>query len=74
MVWDIQTIYTLVMAMVPTLVNIFMLTIGLTKILHKSNDIDSIRTQYSLMVKDNAKLRKQINELMTKIDHIKRND
>lgn len=74
MVFDIQAIYTLVMAMLPTLVNIITLLVGFKKIFKGTSDIEVIKQQYSAMSKENAKLRKQINELLTKIDHIDRKE
>ena len=74
MVLDIQAIYTLVMAMLPTLVNIVTLLVGFRKIFKNTSDMEVIKTQFSQMSKENAKLRKQINELLTKIDHIERKE
>lgn len=74
MVLDVQAIYTLVMAMFPTLVNIITLLIGFKKIFKNTSDMEVIKHQYSTMSKENAKLRKQINELLTKIDHVERKD
>lgn len=74
MVLDIQAIYTLVMAMFPTLVNIITLLIGFKKIFKNTSDMEVIKHQYNTMSKENAKLRKQINELLTKIDHIDRKE
>ena len=74
MVFDIQAIYTLVMAMLPTLVNIITLLIGFKKIFKGTSDIEVVKQQYSSMYKENLKLRKQINELLTKIDHIDRKE
>lgn len=74
MVFDIQSIYTLVMAMLPTLVNIITLLVGFKKIFKSTSDIEVIKHQYSAMSKENSKLRKQINELLTKIDHIDRKE
>lgn len=74
MVFDIQAIYTLVMAMFPTLVNIITLLIGFKKIFKGTSDIEIVKQQYSSMYKENLKLRKQINELLTKIDHIDRKE
>ena len=74
MVFDIQAIYTLVMAMLPTLVNIITLLIGFRKILKSTSDMEVLKHQYNTMSKENAKLRKQINELLTKIDHVERKD
>lgn len=74
MVFDIQAIYTLVMAMLPTLVNIITLLVGFRKIFKSTSDVEIIKMQYSAMSKENAKLRKQINELLTKIDHIGRKE
>lgn len=74
MVFDIQAIYTLVMAMLPTLSNIVMLAVGFKKILKSTTDIESVKLQYNLMAKENARLRKQLNELLTKIDHIDRKE
>lgn len=74
MVFDIQAIYTLVMAMLPTLVNIITLLIGFRKLFKGTSDIEVIKHQYSAMSKENAKLRKQINELLTKIDHVDRKE
>lgn len=74
MVLGIQEIYTLVMAMLPTLINIITLLIGFKKIFKSTSDMEVIKMQYSNMSKENAKLRKQINELLTKIDHVERKD
>ena len=74
MVLDVQAIYTLVMSMFPTLVNIITLLIGFKKIFKNTSDMEVIKHQYSTMSKENAKLRKQINELLTKIDHVERKD
>lgn len=74
MVLDIQAIYTLVMAILPTLINIITLLVGFKKIFKSTSDMEIIKHQYSLMSKENAKLRKQINELLTKIDHIDRKE
>lgn len=74
MVLDIQAIYTLVMAMVPTLVNIITLLVGFKKIFKNTSDMEVIKHQYNTMSKENAKLRKQINELLTKIDHVERKE
>lgn len=74
MVFDIQAIYTLVMAMFPTLVNIVTLLVGFRKLFKSTSDIEAVKAQYSLMAKENARLRKQINELLTKIDHIDRKE
>lgn len=74
MVFDIQAIYTLVMAMLPTLVNIITLLVGFRKIFKSTSDVEIVKMQYSAMAKENTKLRKQINELLTKIDHIDRKE
>ena len=74
MVFNIQAIYTLVMAMLPTLVNIITLLVGFRKIFKSTSDVEVVKHQYTMMAKENAKLRKQINELLTKIDHIDRKE
>lgn len=74
MVFDVQTIYTLVMAMLPTLINIITLLVGFKKIFKSTSAVEVVKQQYSSMSKENAKLRKQINELLTKIDHIDRKE
>jgi hypothetical protein len=74
MVLDIQTIYMLVLSALPTIINIIALIVGLKKIFNKTTDIEVVKSQYSVMHKENIKLRKQINELLTKIDHVERRD
>lgn len=74
MVFDVQTIYTLVMAMLPTLINIITLLVGFKKLFKSTSAVEVVKQQYSAMSKENAKLRKQINELLTKIDHIDRKE
>lgn len=74
MVLDIQAIYTLVMAMIPTLVNIVTILVGFRKIFRSTKDIEVVKAQYSVLQKENAKMHKKINELLTKIDHVERKE
>lgn len=74
MVFDIQSIYIMVMSMLPTIANIVTLLVGFKKIFKIVKETEFIKSQYALILKENAKLRKQINELLTKIDHINRKD
>ena len=74
MVLDIQTIYMLVLSALPTIINIIALIVGLKKIFNKTTDIEVVKSQFSAMHKENIKLKKQINELLTKIDHVERRD
>lgn len=74
MVLDIQAIYTLVMAMIPTLVNIITILVGFRKIFKSTKDIEVVKAQYVSLQKENAKMHKKINELLTKIDHIERKE
>lgn len=72
--FDINAIYTLVMSMIPTLANIVMLIVGFKKIFKTTTDIEIIKAQYNAMSRENSKLRKQVNELLTKLDNVKRGE
>lgn len=72
--FDINAIYTLVMSMIPTLTNIVMLIVGFKKIFKTTTDIEIIKAQYNAMSRENSKLRKQVNELLTKLDNVKRGE
>lgn len=72
--FDINAIYTLVMSVLPMLIDIIIVLFGLKKIFRKTQDIETIKTQYGILQKENAKLNKKINELLTKLDHVERKE
>jgi hypothetical protein len=60
--------------MIPTLANIVMLIVGFKKIFKTTTDMEIIKAQYNAMSRENSKLRKQVNELLTKLDNVKRGE
>lgn len=74
MVFDIQEIYVLVMAMLPTLTTIITQVIGFARIFNNKAEFETMKKQFTLLMKENLTLKKQVNELLTKIDHIDRGE
>ena len=79
---EFSTIESLIMTYAPLLVTIigiiisFVKMVGAIKSVKKDNQeqFEELKEQYRAVLQDNANLRKNINELLTKIDHINRGE
>ena len=79
---EFSTIESLIMTYAPLLVTIigiiisFIKMVGAIKSVKKDNQeqFEELKAQYRTVLQDNANLRKNINELLTKIDHINRGE
>ena len=79
---EFSTIESLIMTYAPLLVTIigiiisFIKMVAAIKSVKKDNQeqFEEIKEQYRAVLQDNANLRKNINELLTKIDHINRGE
>lgn len=77
---EFSTIEAIIMTYAPLLVTIigiiisFVKMIGAVRSVKKENkdQFEELKAQYQAVLQDNANLRKNINELLTKIDHINR--
>ena len=74
MTWDFQTIYTLAMSIMPTIINILMLIVGFKKLLKETKGIETYKNQMTMIIKENCELKAKINEILTAIDHVERKD
>ena len=79
---EFSTIESLIMTYAPLLVTIIGIIISFVKMVaaiksvKKDNQeqFEELKAQYRAVLQDNANLRKNINELLTKIDHINRGE
>ena len=79
---EFSTIESLIMTYAPLLVTIIGIIISFVKMVaaiksvKKDNQeqFEELKEQYRAVLQDNANLRKNINELLTKIDHINRGE
>ena len=79
---EFSTIESLIMTYSPLLVTIIGIIISFVKMVaaiksvKKDNQeqFEELKEQYRAVLQDNANLRKNINELLTKIDHINRGE
>ena len=79
---EFSTIESLIMTYAPLLVTVigiiisFIKMVGAIKSVKKDNQeqFEELKAQYRTVLQDNANLRKNINELLTKIDHINRGE
>ena len=79
---EFSTIESLIMTYAPLLVTVigiiisFVKMVGAIKSVKKDNQeqFEDLKAQYRTVLQDNANLRKNINELLTKIDHINRGE
>ena len=79
---EFSTIESLIMTYAPLLVTVigivisFVKMVGAIKSVKKDNQeqFEELKEQYRAVLQDNANLRKNINELLTKIDHINRGE
>ena len=79
---EFSTIESLIMTYAPLLVTIIGIVISFIKMVaaiksvKKDNQeqFEELKAQYRTVLQDNANLRKNINELLTKIDHINRGE
>ena len=79
---EFSTIESLIMTYAPLLVTIigiiisFIKMVAAIKSVKKDNQeqFEELKEQYRAVLQDNANLRKNINELLTKIDHINRGE
>ena len=79
---EFSTIESLIMTYSPLLVTVigiiisFVKMVGAIKSVKKDNQeqFEELKAQYRAVLQDNANLRKNINELLTKIDHINRGE
>lgn len=79
---EFSTVEALIMTYAPLLVTIigiiisFIKMVGAVKNVKKENkdQFEELKAQYQVVLQDNANLRKNINELLTKIDHINRGE
>ena len=77
---EFSTIESLIMTYAPLLVTIigiiisFIKMVGAVKSVKKENQdqFEDLKTQYRTVLQDNANLRKNLNELITKIDKVKK--
>lgn len=72
MTFDIQAIYTLIMSMLPTIVNIVTLIVAFKKLFEANFNVNSLKNQINMLIQENYELKKTMNELLTKIDHVER--
>ena len=79
---EFSTIESLIMTYAPLLVTVIGIIISFVKMVaaiksvKKDNQeqFEELKAQYRTVLQDNANLRKNINELLTKIDHINRGE
>ena len=79
---EFSTIESLIMTYAPLLVTVigiiisFIKMVAAIKSVKKDNQeqFEELKAQYRTVLQDNANLRKNINELLTKIDHINRGE
>ena len=79
---EFSTIESLIMTYAPLLVTVigivisFVKMVGAIKSVKKDNQeqFEELKAQYRTVLQDNANLRKNLNELITKIDHINRGE
>ena len=79
---EFSTIESLIMTYAPLLVTVIGIIISFVKMVaaiksvKKDNQeqFEELKEQYRAVLQDNANLRKNINELLTKIDHINRGE
>ena len=79
---EFSTIESLIMTYAPLLVTVIGIIISFVKMVtaiksvKKDNQeqFEDLKAQYRTVLQDNANLRKNINELLTKIDHINRGE
>ena len=79
---EFSTIESLIMTYAPLLVTVigiiisFVKMVAVIKSVKKDNQeqFEDLKAQYRTVLQDNANLRKNINELLTKIDHINRGE
>ena len=77
---EFSTIESLIMTYAPLLVTIigiiisFVKMVGAIKSVKKDNQeqFEDLKAQYRAVLQDNANLRKNLNELITKIDKVKK--
>lgn len=79
---DLTLIETLIMTYAPLLVTIISIIAMVVKVLKSFKDLrkevadktelDDIRTEFQLVLQENYELKKSINELLEKIDKVKR--
>ena len=77
---EFSTIESLIMTYAPLLVTVigiiisFVKMVGAIKSVKKDNQeqFDELKEQYRAVLQDNANLRKNLNELITKIDKVKK--
>ena len=77
---EFSTIESLIMTYAPLLVTIigiiisFVKMVGAIKSVKKDNQeqFEDLKAQYRTVLQDNANLRKNLNELITKIDKVKK--
>lgn len=77
---EFSTIESLIMTYAPLLVTIigiiisFVKMVGAIKSVKKDNQeqFEELKAQYRAVLQDNANLRKNLNELITKIDKVKK--
>lgn len=79
---EFSTIEALIMTYAPLLVTIIGIIISFIKMIsavrsvkkENKDQFEELKAQYQSVLQDNANLRKNINELLTKIDHINRGE
>lgn len=79
---EFSMLESLIMTYAPLLVTVigivisFVKMVGAIKSVKKDNQeqFEDLKAQYRAVLQDNANLRKNINELLTKIDHINRSE
>lgn len=79
---EFSMVETLIMTYAPLLVTIIGVIVSFVKMVaavksvkvSNESEFEDIKNQYKVVLQDNANLRKNINELLTKIDHINRSE
>lgn len=79
---EFSTIESLIMTYAPLLVTIIGIIISFIKVVavvkevkaSNQDEFEELKNQYRAVLQDNSNLRKNINELLTKIDHINRSE
>lgn len=79
---EFSTIEAIIMTYAPLLVTIIGIIISFIKMIdavrsvkkENKDQFEELKAQYQSVLQDNANLRKNINELLTKIDHINRGE
>lgn len=79
---EFSTIESLIMAYAPLLVTVIGIVISFVKMVSaiksikvsNQDEFEELKNQYRAVLQDNSNLRKNINELLTKIDHINRSE